>query len=491
MKDTIQLLSNNQNTIDIIRTVVESCGLSIVVTSEINELFHVAVHVDPCLLIIDDSFGVSTASKAVRVLRKTPLLMDLAVLVVLSRFNEYNIKSLIDSGIDELLVSPYNYDIISLRINSVIKNVYSNEAYEELIRLNTNSMNDVQTVLIDGLASIAEYRDPETGGHVKRTQNYVKALAVALRDKGLYLSELTEENIGLMYMSVPLHDIGKVGINDDILLKPGKLTNEEFDVMKEHTVLGHEVIARTKGKLKDSSFLDYADLVAYSHQEKWDGSGYPRGLKGNEIPLIGRLMAIADVYDALVNKRVYKEAYTHEKALEIIIQGKGHHFEPVLVDTLLEIDSTFKNISIAYTDTESELSYSSLLSVIKEGVIKNVLVVDDSRVIRSIVANQLEALGFKVHTAINGKEGLEVLKDLEFDLILTDIEMPVMDGYEFVKEMIDSKVKKNMIVLAITASDYNLTHDRALNLGFDGFLLKPLDLGRFENKIEEILKLRE
>ena len=203
-------------------------------------------------------------------------------------------------------------------------------------------------------------------------------------------------------------------------------------------------------------------------------------------------MAIADVYDALVNKRVYKEAYTHEKAMKMITKEKGHHFEPVLVDTLIEIAKTFENISITYTDTDTETAwrYSSLLSVINKGVIKNVLVVDDSRVIRTIVANQLGSLGFNVQTAIHGKEGLEFLRYTEFDLVLTDIEMPEMDGYEFVKEIIKRKIKKNMIVLAITASDYDLTKENALNLGFDGLLLKPLDLGRFEKKIVEIMKIK-
>ena len=132
-----------------------------------------------------------------------------------------------------------------------------------------------------------------------------------------------------------------------------------------------------------------------------------------------------------------------------------------------------------------------MLSVINKGVIKNVLVVDDSRVIRTIVANQLGSLGFNVQTAIHGKEGLELLRDTEFDLVLTDIEMPEMDGYEFIKEIIKRKSKKNMIVLAITASDYDLTKENALNLGFDGLLLKPLDLGRFEKKIVEIMKIKD
>ncbi len=206
------------------------------------------------------------------------------------------------------------------------------------------------------MASLTETRDPETGGHIKRTQNYIKALAESLKNQPKFKSILNDEIIELLYKSAPLHDIGKVGVPDEILLKPGKLTAEEFEEMKKHTVYGRDAIAATEKKLGDGSFLHFAIELVYTHHEKWDGSGYPMGIKEEEIPLSGRLMALADTYDALISKRVYKPPFSHEKAIEIIMEGKGTHFDPDLVDAFLKIEEIFRQIAIKYADSEEERS---------------------------------------------------------------------------------------------------------------------------------------
>lgn len=199
-------------------------------------------------------------------------------------------------------------------------------------------------VIILGMASLAEARDNETGAHIIRTQKYVKALALVLQKKEKHKALLTDENIDILYKSAPLHDIGKVGIPDNILLKPGKLTPEEFNVMKKHSQIGAKSIRNTKGELLDDTFLNFAEEIAHFHHEKFDGSGYPNGLIGEEIPLSARLMAVADVYDALISKRVYKEGFTHENAKEIIIEGRGKHFDPEIVDAFIEIEEEFIRI---------------------------------------------------------------------------------------------------------------------------------------------------
>jgi response regulator RpfG family c-di-GMP phosphodiesterase len=205
-------------------------------------------------------------------------------------------------------------------------------------------------VTILSLASLAETRDNETGAHILRTQRYVRALAIALRDHPRFQHTLDEQTIELLYKSAPLHDIGKVGIPDRILLKPGKLDAEEFEIMKTHASLGGEALERAEAELGGTSFLHFAHEIATSHHEKWDGSGYPRGLKGDEIPISGRLMAVADVYDALISKRIYKPAFPHEKAMEIIREGHGKHFDPDVVDALLAIEEEFKTIAVRYSD---------------------------------------------------------------------------------------------------------------------------------------------
>jgi PAS domain S-box-containing protein len=215
----------------------------------------------------------------------------------------------------------------------------------------------IQDVTIMAMASLAETRDNETGNHIRRTQHYVKALALELRRRGRHAAALDDDTIGVLYKSAPLHDIGKVGIPDRILLKPGKLTPEEFEVMKTHTTLGCDAILAAEKLLDEpNSFLQSAREIAQSHQEKWDGSGYPEGLKGEQIPLSARLMAVADVYDALISRRVYKPPFPHAESVAIIRAGRGAHFDPQIVDAFLAIEGEFQAIAGRYADSEEDLA---------------------------------------------------------------------------------------------------------------------------------------
>ena len=215
----------------------------------------------------------------------------------------------------------------------------------------TQEVRDVRDVTVLALASLAEARDNDTGNHILRTQRYVRLLATALLSHPDYAPQLDEQTIEWLYKSAPLHDVGKVGIPDAILLKPGKLTPDEFEIMKTHTTLGRDAIAMAEQRLgKTVPFLRLAKEIAYSHQEKWDGSGYPQGLAGDAIPLSARLMALADVYDALITRRVYKDAMTHEEAVGIVAAGRGSHFDPALVDAFLANEADFQAIARAFAD---------------------------------------------------------------------------------------------------------------------------------------------
>ncbi|AZN38042.1 two-component system response regulator [Iodobacter ciconiae] len=231
-----------------------------------------------------------------------------------------------------------------------------NQYLEYLVQERTRELAHLQQATILAMASLAETRDNETGKHLRRTQHFVALLALELAENPRFSNELTSANIQWLYKSAPMHDIGKVGVPDHILLKPGKLTDEEFNLMKMHTVYGRDVITSVESYLgtKEDKFLHFAREIAYSHQEKWDGSGYPQGLKGEEIPLSARLMAVADVYDALVSKRVYKPALSHEEAISIIVKGAGSHFDPTVVEALLRIQCSFPDISVLFSDDESE-----------------------------------------------------------------------------------------------------------------------------------------
>ncbi len=218
----------------------------------------------------------------------------------------------------------------------------------------TLELQNSQDLTIFALGSIAETRDNETGNHIYRTSAYVEVMARRLAAR-LSRQDSDMHPWEMIWKSAPLHDIGKVGIPDHILLKPGKLSAQEFEVMKRHTVLGRDAIRAAEIRVKsEGSFLRVASEIAYGHHERWDGTGYPLGIGGNDIPLSARLMALADVYDALVSKRVYKPPMPHATAVEIIREGRGSHFDPEVLDVFLEEADAFEDITLRYSDVAED-----------------------------------------------------------------------------------------------------------------------------------------
>ena len=222
---------------------------------------------------------------------------------------------------------------------------------EREVALRTLEVQALQDVTIMAMASLAETRDDETGNHIRRTQLYVKALAERLRAHPRFEAVLNTQMIELIYKSAPLHDIGKIGVPDHILLKPGKLTDHEFEVVKEHTLLGRKAIEGAERRLgMRVRFLNVAKDMACCHHERWDGTGYPLCLAGDAIPVPGRLMALADVYDAIISQRIYKSASTHEQACSAIVKGRGTQFDPDVVDAFIDIAEEFRDIALKYPD---------------------------------------------------------------------------------------------------------------------------------------------
>ena len=222
---------------------------------------------------------------------------------------------------------------------------------EELMRRKLELI-AAQDATITAFCALAEARDYETGNHIRRTQHYVRTLAERVREHPRFRDELTDEAIQLLFKSAPLHDIGKVAVPDAVLLKPGKLDRDEWEVMKRHTVFGRDAILQAEESLPPDadSFLKTAREIAYGHHERWDGSGYPEGLAGDAIPLSARIMAVADVYDALISKRVYKSAFGHEEAVELIMRDRGTHFDPDLADAFHDIRADFRAIAERFSD---------------------------------------------------------------------------------------------------------------------------------------------
>lgn len=267
-----------------------------------------------------------------------------------------------DAGAVDYIVKPFSPLVVLARVRTHLKlkaaaDFLQDQAafLQKEVEKRTQEVQVIQDVTIMAMASLAETRDHETGNHIRRTQNYVRILAVQLRSHPRFQHFLDEQTIELLYKSAPLHDIGKVGIPDYILLKPGPLSVEEFEIMKTHTILGRDAIAVAE-KLLDapSSFLRLAREIANYHQEKWDGSGYPEGLAGDAIPISARLMAVADVYDALISRRVYKPPFPHATAVEMIQAGRGQHFDPDIVDAFLHVAEDFHQIALQFADKHEQ-----------------------------------------------------------------------------------------------------------------------------------------
>lgn len=232
----------------------------------------------------------------------------------------------------------------------------NNEHLESTVSKRTQQLALMQDTTILALASLAETRDVETGKHLRRTQHYVRTLANHLQGKPRYADYLSDETIDILFKCAPLHDIGKVGIPDRILLKPGRYEPGEFEVMKKHPTLGRDAILNAqKSSGASLEFFEIAKDVVYTHHEKWNGSGYPQGLAGDDIPIPGRLMALADVYDALISPRVYKPGMTHDQATEIIVQGAGTHFDPEVVGAFLDLSPEFTTIAREFADSALDL----------------------------------------------------------------------------------------------------------------------------------------
>jgi len=242
-----------------------------------------------------------------------------------------------------------------LRLKAAAEFLRDKNAYlEQEVLRRTVQVRAAQEVTILALTSLAEARDNETGNHIRRTQHYVKALADHLKDHPRFSSQLDEATRKLLFQSAPLHDIGKIGIPDYILLKPGRLTPEEYEVMKTHTTIGRDALQRAEDQLgMNLPFLRLAKEMAHSHQERWNGSGYPQGQAGEDIPLSARLMAVADVYDALISPRVYKKGMPHEEAAAFIAARRGVDFDPDIVDAFLELQGEFQSIARRFHDGDA------------------------------------------------------------------------------------------------------------------------------------------
>jgi putative two-component system response regulator len=318
----------------------------------------------PDLILLDIMMPGLSGHQVAQELTADPKTRDIPIVFLTSLASEEDETLGLELGAADYITKPIRPPVLLARVETQL-NIKAaadflrsqNDYLEQEVARRTREVMAIQDVTIHAMASLAETRDNETGNHIRRTQHYVKVLAEHLRGHPRFGHALDDATIMLLFKSAPLHDIGKVGIPDRILLKPGRLTPEEFEIMQTHTWLGRDSIEHAEKELgADVAFLRLAKEIASGHHEKWDGSGYPEGRSGDDIPISARLMAVADVYDALISRRVYKEGMPHEQAVQIIRDGRGSHFDPDIVDAFLACVDSFREIARRFGDTDADMA---------------------------------------------------------------------------------------------------------------------------------------
>jgi len=310
------------------------------------------------LVLLDDLMPGMNGTELIVHLKADERLRELPVIFLTARADGAAEARGLELGAADFIPKPINAAIVLARVRTHLelkgardKLARRNRDLEEEVRRRTEENTRIQDITIRALASLAETRDQETGLHILRTQTYVRMLAERLAEMPKYRDQLTARAIDMLYKCAPLHDIGKVGIPDNILLKPGRLTSDEFQVMKQHSELGRRSIESAEVGFDTSiDFLRTAKEIAGSHHERWDGTGYPQGLAGEEIPISARLMALADVYDALYSRRVYKDALPHRQVVQMILEGRGSQFDPDVVDAFAFMADDFRSVAERYAD---------------------------------------------------------------------------------------------------------------------------------------------
>ncbi|MDR3012644.1 MAG: response regulator [Chitinispirillales bacterium] len=326
-----------------------------------KKLFEMLDKATPDMILLDIEMPDMDGFEIIGILKKDPKTAEIPVIFLTARSDSGSELEGLSLGAIDYISKPFSPPLLLKRIEVhmlVEKQKHELEDYnhnlQHMVAEKTKTVIDLQNAILKTVAELVECRDDVTGGHIERTQNYLRILVNALlTDENKYKEEVSGWNLEFLLQSSQLHDVGKIAIKDCILQKPAKLTPEEFDEMKTHTTFGLKVIEKIQENTAEATFLEYAKIFASTHHEKWDGSGYPHGLAGDAIPLKGRLMAIADVYDALISERPYKKPLTHEAAVDIIKCGSGSHFDPELVKIFLAHEQDFNNVAMSTGRTES------------------------------------------------------------------------------------------------------------------------------------------
>jgi putative two-component system response regulator len=359
-RDKILLVDDETMYIDILVDLLKNDYTTVVAKSGSQALKRLSNSSLPDLILLDVVMPDMSGYEVCRQIKSNPRTASIPIIFLTVKSEVSDEIKGFQLGAVDYIAKPMSPPIVMARVKSHLalhqtkRELASlNKVLEKRVKERTDELIKTKDAAIYCMASLAETRDTETGKHILRTQNYIRLLADQLKDHPKYADYLQHnDTIEMLCKTSPLHDIGKVGVPDRILLKPGKLTMDEWLQMKKHAQYGHDALLRAELEIGSTDFLQMAREIAYTHHEHWDGNGYPQGLKGDDIPISGRLMAIADVYDALISKRIYKEAFSHQQAIQIVTDSSGNHLDPDMVSAFLQIENKVIQVATKYRDEE-------------------------------------------------------------------------------------------------------------------------------------------
>ncbi len=353
-KMKIMVVDDNVTNLNIARKALESIYDVILIPSG-EKAVSILERLTPQLILLDIEMPGLSGFEVIKLIKKLPPpASKIPIIFVTGRNDTTSEFDGLNLGAVDYIIKPFSVPLLQKRVELHLKLAeqqkqlkdYSTNL-EKMVEAKIRENTKLQYSIVHVLADMVEKRDGSTGEHLLRTRSFIKLLTTRCIEEGIY-PELQDVDPELYAHASQMHDVGKISIPDSILLKPGKLTPEEFDIIKTHTLIGSKALSHASDNIDDAIFLELSSMFAGTHHEKWDGTGYPNGLKGEEIPLIGRLMAIVDVYDAITSERPYKKAFSHEEAVNIIVGDSGTHFDPKLVEVFTKIADQFKEISNTY-----------------------------------------------------------------------------------------------------------------------------------------------
>lgn len=351
MNKKILIVDDNETNLKILTLILKKDAYRVLQVTDPKVVRSLVLQEKPDLILLDVNMPDINGFDLAERLKKDPQVEDIPIIFISALSNSSDVAKGFAVGAVDYITKPYKAEEARVRIKTHLKMVDMKKELEEknkhlmqIVEQQVRKTSEAQMETIFSLAKLAQSRDDDTGKHLERVQKYCYALATELAKSSPYKNEITKSFVKNIVYASPLHDIGKVAISDSILLKPGRLTPEEFNKMKYHTTYGADTLSEVHKKFGTNDFIEMGVYIARYHHERWDGSGYPENLQGEDIPLCARIMAIADVYDALASRRVYKDAFPHEKCVDIMKEGRGTQFDPYILDAFMTINQEFKKI---------------------------------------------------------------------------------------------------------------------------------------------------